>query len=367
MISIRQAWGIIPLVWFLLAGQAFADGKMYSREKVSTTIPYQRAAILFKEGVETLILQSQYQIPGNQEKVALGWVVPVPAPPEIASMSARSADMLFSNFDWISAPKVTTWGLWILMVVWSVSLVLAVISFTLSWFSKLVGHRRMLRRVALAGVVTCIGLFLIAPLLIRNSKGAGGVEIIKTQKAGIFDVTVIRADSSAGLIDWLNRNSFKFGPEDEKAFQSYLDRKWCFVAAKIDPQFDPSNPLEVSSKLLAPLVLRFPTEKPVYPTSLTATGGHATEILIYLITDEPMKTDAPPAMRFRGPLDGRQKSAIVSGLMDLEPDGFLENSLLDFKFLSKFKATLGPAQMERDIEFHPDPGGREVREHLHKF
>jgi hypothetical protein len=39
----------------------------------------------------------------------------------------------------------------------------------------------------------------------------------------------------------------------------------------------------------------------------------------------------------------------------------------DLKFLNKFKTTLSPAQMVKDIEFHPDPGGQVLREHLHAF
>jgi hypothetical protein len=76
---------------------ALADGKMFWREEVPPTIPYQRALILYREGIQTLVLQSRYEVPKAGAKAPIGWVVPVPAPPEIASMSAESTRYMFLN------------------------------------------------------------------------------------------------------------------------------------------------------------------------------------------------------------------------------------------------------------------------------
>lgn len=350
---------------FLLVGgvDAFADGKMYA-EKVNTTIPYQRALILFDKGKETLILQSQYQIPGNAGRHTLGWVVPVPAVPEIASMRASDADWLFSACSEMSASRTTYWRDYVLLSIFGLSICIGVIAPLFSFVPRLIRYKRVLRSLAMASVVVVLIVMLVAPMVIRQSKGIGGVEVIKSGKIGIYDTKVIRSESPAALVQWFNENSFHFDLSDEKAIRSYLDRKWFFVTAKVDANLDSSNGFAVSKKLLAPLILNFPTENPVYPTALTATGGHPTEILIYLVSGGPMKTQSPLIPRFRGAMRGSSIYYPVS----IEPEEFWDHCVpWDVGYLNKFKATLTPAQMERDIEFHPDPGAQPYREHLYRW
>lgn len=114
-----------------------------------------------------------------------------------------------------------------------------------------------------------------------------------------------------------------------------------------------------------PLILRFPTPNPVYPTALTATGGHRTEILIYLASDTAMTTDAPLTLRFRGNMRARHLN--MSYLESIEPTEFLEGEKSEYLYLSKFKSTLSPVQMEQDIEFRPDPTGQPFREHVYRW
>jgi hypothetical protein len=91
-----------------MAMPAIGDGKMFWREKVPPTIPYQRALILFKDGTETLVLQSKYEIPKKETKASLGWVVPAPAVPEVATMRADAAQHMFLTLNLMSRPRVTS-------------------------------------------------------------------------------------------------------------------------------------------------------------------------------------------------------------------------------------------------------------------
>jgi hypothetical protein len=100
-------WIVIALIVACTTDTAFADGKMFWREKVPPKIPYQRALILYRDGTETLVLQSRYQIPKTGETTTLGWVVPVPAVPEIASMPADAARHMFTYLSMNSRPRVT--------------------------------------------------------------------------------------------------------------------------------------------------------------------------------------------------------------------------------------------------------------------
>jgi hypothetical protein len=86
---------LLAAVVEILGGTAWGDGKFYVREKVPADVPYQRAILLFHEGSETLVLQSKYDLGGSGAAAALGWVVPVPAVPEMASVDPAPAEQCF--------------------------------------------------------------------------------------------------------------------------------------------------------------------------------------------------------------------------------------------------------------------------------
>jgi hypothetical protein len=362
---------ILPIrIWVTAAGAlllgacpAFADGKLYA-EKVPTTIPYQRALILHDAGVQTLVLQSQYEIPGTAGVRSLGWVVPVPAPPDIASLDTRRTEQVFRALDELSMPAVTEFGPLVLMALIGVSMAVVLLGFGWAFMTRDAKRKRSCVRVGRwAGVVFLLSL-LVGPFFIHMRKGVAGVEILDTRHTGIYDVRVVSSNTAAELSGWLNANSFRFGPEDETAIQAYLSRGWCFVVAKIEPTANLTQPEAVSRGLLAPLILRFPSPAPVYPVALTATGGQPTEILIYLASNTPLTTDSPLIRRFVGEW---QRPDAMHELFHTDPPEFFEPVLPDFRYLSKFRATLTPAEMARDIEFRPDPNTPSFREHRYRW
>lgn len=349
--SSLKSWAVTVLLFLLPSNLLFADGKIYiNLEKVPTTIPYQRAAILFDKGQQTLILQSQYEVPGNPKDASLCWIVPVPAVPDIASMDADTAEAtLFRRLDIRTMPYVIRFRD-IFVCLWLVCLVSTPILLIASLTIKNPRFQRFIKRIEnpFACVVlatTFIGMVYLF-MGARAWKSGGSVEILKSQKAGIHDVQVIKSDSVATLLDWFKQHGFRSGPEDKAALQAYIDRGWCFVASKIDPVTDPKDHSKVSNHLLAPLVLRFPTPHPVYPTALTATGGHNTEILIYLASNTPVSTISPIKLRYHK--NGVDDLSYYTG-----PSGSPEPTTFQFKYLSKYKGTLTPAQMEKDMEFLP--------------
>jgi hypothetical protein len=361
-------WAHVFVLLLLLAtgGTLLADGKMYA-EKVNTQIPYQRALIVFDEGKQTMVLQSQYQIPGEPGKHTLGWVVPVPAVPEISTMDADGADWLFNGLDRLTLPDYIRG--WPLIAILMLVALVSGLGLLFASFSRRFSQRRgRMRMHAFLSIALAITLFFYLPYLVRLTKGAGGVEVLRSGKAGIYDTQVVRAESADDLIAWFNAKSFRFDNKDEKAIQSYIDRKWCFVTAAVDASIAPNNSTAVSNQLLAPLILHFPTTTPVYPTALTATGGHPTEILIYLASREPMKTTSDLKLKFSGGA-GRNFMPLLSFDLEGNPE-VLDWFNLIFQgqiHLSKFKATLMPEQMARDIEFLPDPEAKPSRELVFKW
>jgi Uncharacterized protein conserved in bacteria (DUF2330) len=356
---------LAALLLVVVNSQLLADGKVYMKlEEVPATIPYQRAAIFFDQGKQTLILQSQYEIPGQPKDTSMAWIVPVPSVPEIASSDADITDRdTFFRLDVRTAPKVTrisTLLLYGFLILWVACLVLVPLLFVLSFYIKSDGFKRFIKRsemlltvIVFSGVILFISSFFFASAGVRGSM----VEILKSEKAGIHDVQVLKAAKAGELIDWFQQNGFHSGPEDETAIQSYIDRGWCFVASRIAPINDSKESGKVFRHLLAPLILTFDTPHPVYPTALTATGGYNTEILLYLATTTPFATNAP--IQLRGHSNTKDDAGYYSG-----PIESMEQHIFSFQHLSKYKSTLTPAQMASDIEFLPGPPHPDYRENV---
>ncbi|MBN8456787.1 MAG: DUF2330 domain-containing protein [Verrucomicrobia bacterium] len=357
----------VAMLTLMCAAEALADGKMFA-EKVPATIPYQRAIILHTGETQTLVLQSQYQIPGASDTKALGWVVPVPATPEVATANANRAEWVFNWCDRSAAPKITEISAFLLLTGFGIALVNTVICITGAFVARRPEKRRRFRILGLVSAFAAVLCIFAGPLVIRMKKGISGIETLASKKAGIYDITVIRAKAAADMLRWLKDNGFGFGPEDETAFRSYIDRGWVFVAAKIDPAADMSDHKAVSKGLAAPLLLRFSAKNPVYPLALTATGGHDTEVLIYLLSDTPRTGDGRLELRSAG---GPPQGWFPSGhLMTDENTEFLSaDPAMDRAAtlrLSKFKGTLTPDQMRSDLEFVPDPRQTDRREHIYR-
>ena len=350
-----------------MAGQALADGKMFGKEDVPPSIPYQRAIILFDEGVETLILQSRYEIPGGDGKPVLGWVVPVPAVPEVASIPAEVARDVFWTLDRRSRPTVTVvssmvfTGLFLSVAGLSLlTLLLCLISFVLPlprWFRD---RRGRFARYAMWGVLLCFLMLFIVPNFVLT-RGKSGVEVVSEQHVGIYDVRVIRSDDVGTLIDWLNENQFTFGDKDSTVFNSYVSKGWCFVVAIINPGTEQDERRIVADGLAAPLILRFPHPNPVYPVALTGTGGFETEILVYLASSVKMTCKGRLALRYAGPLNGGRLDFLQYGV---SPKDFFDSEALDYPCLCKFKGRLTPEEMSEDIDFAIDPDQTPYREHI---
>jgi hypothetical protein len=358
----------------LMASQAMADGKMYGREKVPPGIPYQRALILYADGIETLILQSKYDISAPEED-SLGWVVPVPAEPEIASIHPLVADSIFSRLSWQTAPRVTRIRTLVSAVIFlavGACTLLAFVLFALSFgptvplsYRK---NRSQLARYGCFGLILGIGLAflsLVFPALfgVRGME-TDGVAVLSAGAVGNYDVMTIRSDDSGDLISWLNARDFQYGDEDKAAFDAYVENGWCFVVAMINPNLENEGWGLKREGLPPPLVLRFPYEQPIYPLRLTGTGGFDTEILIYLTCDQKMMCDDRFTLHYAGATSPNFSFRYLAKEESVDPAEFFTSQNLDFPYLCKFKATLTPAQMGQDLVFAPADDNSEFKEHL---
>ena len=353
-----------------IASAAFADGKMYWPERVSPEIPYQRALILFDEGTQTLVLQSKYEIPAGTDPSPIGWVVPVPAVPELASMPAHEASELFMDLALRSTPRITdVWSVVFTILFFSVA-VGALVTLLLCALSSILPRPAWLRRnrepLAHYAILVLFGCFVAGILLpslgvSQAVRGVDVVDLIAEERVGIYDVSVVRSDNAERLVAWLNEHNFRFGEGDTAAFESHVSKGWCFVAAMINPGAGEDEQRVVSEGLAAPLILRFPSPNPVYPLALTATGGFETEVLIYLASSSKMTCNGRMTLRFAGKMPGQPLLRLE---FETTPKGFFDPMKMEFPYLCKFKDTLTPDQMREDIVFTKAQDDEPYREHI---
>jgi hypothetical protein len=338
-----------------LVGRARGDGKVYM-EGVPANIPYQRAFILFHEGSQMLVLQSKFELSQSAEAGSLGWVVPVPSVPEIGSANPDEAQTFFFITSLQVRPnvfRISIIFLPIAMLPFLGGVALLLVCLAQRPFLNKIGLSKAAwyRRLKISLLMICIG-FLLIIVTMPSMGGVSGVEIVKAQKAGIYDVKVIKSEKADAIVDWLKENSFSFSEKDTQVFEDYVNRNWCFVVAKVEPDSEiEANKIVGYKGMVAPLVLKFETAKPVYPLALTSTIGADTEVLIYTLSEKKLRCDEKVKLRVAKNI---RTSDFIDHLMKyvVKPQTFGNfDDMPKSMFICKFKERLSPEEMKRDIQF----------------
>ncbi|MHC4541316.1 MAG: DUF2330 domain-containing protein [Planctomycetota bacterium] len=340
-----------------MGGRAYADGKFYG-ERIPPDIPYQRGFILFHEGSQTLVLQSKYEPSGTTEVDSLGWVVPVPSVPEIASADAGAAYKFFYKVSSATRPKVLRISRYaaLMAMVFFVGCV-AFLLFVLveyPFLNKIGLSKSTWWKRLINAVIAVVVAFLLLGIATPQLRMGGDVEVIKAEKAGIYDVKVIRSQSAEAILGWLKENSFGFDKSDVQVFEDYVNRNWCFVVARVEPESGIEEHKIVAGKMVAPLILRFRTDKAIYPLALTSTIGVETEVLLYTLSERKLACGERLKLR-------RATRTRHSGFSDLVGSeetqaAALFSNVPEPAVLCKFKKRLRPEEMRKDIvfDFAPD-------------
>jgi len=348
-----------------LGGRAYGDGKFFVGEKVPADIPYQRAFILFNGGSETLVLQSKYELSQSASVDSLGWVVPVPTVPAVASADAETTKMFFFFASLRTRPKVTRISsifLPIIAIFFLGSVAFLLLCLVEYPFINKIGLSKAAWRCRLwKGLIIAFFAFILAILTPYHLGLSLDVEIVKAEKVGIYDVKVIRSESAEAVLGWLRENGYGFSDTDKKVFEEYIGREWCFVVAKVEPEPETEKHKIVSEGLVAPLILKFETETAVYPLALTSTIGAETEILLYTFSENKLSCDERLTLR------SARKKVSTSFMLDLLSRAEPETSELfvdvpKFMYLCKFKKKLKPEEMKKDLEFEFAPDNEPYKE-----
>ncbi len=218
---------------------AMADGCFFARSDMAE--PEQRAAILFADGLEDLIIQVQFD--GAVDDFA--WLVPLPSKPEVSVVEQELFDELRTYVFERSKWKVYT---------------------EQKRYSGTFGGSR------------------------GFSADPRGVTVHERRKVGVYDVAILSADSVDDLTAWCTGHGYRIPAGAEAVLQSYVDREWVFTAMRIHP-----NEEEKSSRLEAlrtghiqAMRFQFATQEAIYPLRISSINRGATDVLVYVIAEEAL-------------------------------------------------------------------------------
>ena len=110
---------------------------------------------------------------------------------------------------------------------------------------------------------------------------SGGVTVEKQFIVGEYEIVVLSAQESTGLLGWLNTNGYSVSPKAQGMLQEYLDAGSYFFAAKVFTDRIPAG-----QDRLSPLQVSYESEAFSLPIRLgTVNSPGSQDLLLYLLTD----------------------------------------------------------------------------------
>jgi hypothetical protein len=263
--------GAVPPV---LADGGFVPETAYA---ALPAIPAQRALIVYKDGVETLTVESTFDTPSPD----VGWILPVPAAPtkvEVADSGTLTSLAVFTGPDIVHDLSGLCWYAIYILPFLGVIVLIAIVG------------RRWPTPVELVMMMVygaiLVGLFLPA----MGSAGGGSsatpsVLTVSTEKVGNYEVSVLRAADGKALDAWLAEHGLKdLGSEGRAVADDYAARGWCFAVARLSRDAG-------GTATPHPLSVTFPAAQPVYPMKLTRVAGSTTHVELYVVADRQAAAD----------------------------------------------------------------------------
>jgi hypothetical protein len=180
-------------------------------------------------------------------------------------------------------------------------------------------------------------------------------------QSGVYDVRVVKAGESGELIRWLNENQYQFDEGDMQVFDEYMRRGWCFVVAQVDPTRSGDDKI-ISEGLVAPLILRFETDAPVYPLVLTSTAGQDIQVGLFVLGEHKWQNDGRLGLEYAGEVQVSVLEEVCGQAVPELPAACHEDANLPY--LCKFLGTLTPAQMRGDLVLTAAEDDKSYRKHI---
>ena len=259
----------------VISSSASGDGKYFPERvyKATPNIPSQRAVLIYKDGVEKLIIESALEAEGKE----FGWVIPVPAKPVLFE---KASPGLLKTLDMVIQPVIVHD---LSQPFNSIAVTAGVITL---WFVLLIilkSKKALIIQLILLIVLLVLVTYVFMPTLSAGGVGMPdnlGVTVIDEQEIGSYKLLVLEAESADDLNKWLDNNGFAgLSKEEQSVVSGYIKEDWCFVTAKLKREGEGfSRP--------HPLMMSFPVQRAVYPMKLTGLNNQPLYLELFVISDK---------------------------------------------------------------------------------
>ena len=338
------------MVLFAFCGVVWGNGVKMPLEGFAKMpeIPSQRAIISYRDGVETLVVESSYAT----DSPAVGWILPIPAEPQ--SIEVADRDVLKSvamcmrprMVHDLSREMGAVWLAFSIVLICSVAAIASVRDRTNRFWT---GHWGLNAAVIGVSLVLLISIMLPSLSAGGGSADVAGIEELSLQRVGGYEVATLKAQDATALQAWLKANKLSEMPAGGvPLIEDYAKQGWVFLVAKLARDGGGESAAH-------PLAVKFATQKPVFPMRLTSLAGTTTQVDLYVAGDGAASAEgftlrsADHYERIQGSQDlAEHYKAARTRLAIGSPDA--ARYLWDGCVVTHLSASLTPAeQMQKDV------------------
>jgi hypothetical protein len=339
--------------WLSLPAPAVGDGKVFPAIDHKALIPDQQAIIHFKDGRQTLVIETRFEGTGTE----FAWIVPVPANPQIRAASTGVMPTVRA----MMRPELERMrGAKLLFGILAVSTLVTILMLVTQGS---VGARVTLGLLMWAVVV---GAVLFPGLGRPRGPGGEGVVVLDRRIVGSYETATLSARTPDELLSWLKENGYRADAESAPAIADYIGRGWVFVVSRLRLDSASGEPLTPH-----PLAMTFDSPRAVYPVRLTGTGSRELKLELFVVGermaaargmrvaachslvrvapfDGTVYLPSSPEGAYHGPVERLSLGAAV-GTERLFNHPELVELFGDAKVITKLSGTFTPRQMRSDI------------------
>lgn len=252
-----------------------ADGKYFGGQRTVELpdMPRQRALVVFKDGTETLIVESVV----DSDSAELAWVVPVPSEPSEVTFATSGT---VATLPTVLSPEIIDADPQAPKFL--LPLLLIILAYTIVVIKR---AKTKPSQFITGGLLLAVIWFIFSAIVfpVFATAGATSIQGGQWQEADGLESTAVSSTEPGALISWLEESGFNVSNNARTVIKEYIDEGWWFAVARVKGGEGASSP--------RPLKIVFKTESPVYPMRLTGVGLDFLFLDICVISDSPAEVE----------------------------------------------------------------------------